>query len=480
MERKNAREAEVDKLEVEGMELVAANAAAYGLDPAKVTRDDYISIGLVTRGQKSQTALTSAQNAVMIQQQGMVDRERKLTSQAVAVQTSAGLSNDVRVALFTASEMFKQKPNEVESIKANTIAQLELKKSQMQNAYAQSVGAAGGNIADVDNSLVTGSIAQIDAAINLLRGDFQVQQMQTTLNQMSLGTTLNVIGSLPTASKQQLLVTNQIKINMPIMDNMVKTANANQFDPNAYVEVINNLDGLGAAAARQRTSVPVEKAYRLVYDLNNQAVGKPEYHEEAANSLTNTLFNSYMGTSTVRKDANSARGLPMLLADMAKNPKLVELAPAIEAAAAKEGTTVNEMFVNSVSGLFRESVYPSLSVEDPYVIPNLDIQYTNGKFSVALKEQEYRTQSKLERNVLPHSGRDLSNDKINVINQRLKTMQGVLNNAVLSYKNLGGNPDDFGAAMKYQLEVSSGISGARMKAPVEVSPPQDTLVTEQP
>jgi hypothetical protein len=59
-------------------------------------------------------------------------------------------------------------------------------------------------------------------------------------------------------------------------------------------------------------------------------------------------------------------------------------------------------------------------------------------------------------------------------------MQGVLNNAVLSYKNLGGNPDDFGAAMKYQLEVSSGISGARMKAPVEVSPPQDELVTEQP
>lgn len=477
LQRQDERAAAIDKYELQGRELLMADGAKYGIDPSKITREDAIAIAMVTQGQLQSAALDSAQNAVTIQNNGMVDRSRKLTSQTVAVQSSAERTASLRTNLSSLLIAIKQKPNEIEAIKAQGIAALELEKSQLTNILAQNITAAGGNIADVDQALLNGLVSQYDAGINLLRGDYQAKQLETTLDIMSKGTAINVIGKLDTPSQQNILVQNAIRLPLNIQSKMVGNVTKDStFNPASYVEVISNLPGLGAAAARQRTDISVDKSYRLVYDLANQSVNVPEYQSEAATTIVSTFLNSFNAPSGVRKDANSGMGLPVLMDQMARNPDLVKLRPALEEAAAKEELSVDEMFTRSVGTMFRESVYPSLSIEDRYVVPNLDIQYSGGKFSVTLKEQEYRKQSGLERNIAPHSGRDLSNDKIGIVNQRLMKIQQVLNSSVQAYKNIGGNPDDFGAAMKYQLDVSAGISQLKNTPVGPVAPLEtDTL-----
>lgn len=476
--RKDARQAKLEELELEGTSLLLAQGKNLGLDPSRITREDAIAIAMVHKGEKDSAALLSAQNAITIQGNTMADRDRKLKSQATATITSASQTADVRALLGSTVLAMKQRPNEIETIKSSVIADLELRKSQLLNTFSQNITAAGGNIADVDQATMNGVAAQIDATINVLRGDYQAKQMEVTLDMLSKGTTLNVLGQLPSESTQSLLVQNAIRLPIDLQQKMVENVGSSAtYNPSSYVEVIGNLQGLGAAGARQNTSVTVDKSYRLVYDLAHQSVNRPESHSEAAGSIVSSFMNSFNAGVKVRSDANSGKGLPVLMDQMARNPELVKLRPAIEEAAAKEGLTVDEMFTRSVSTMFRESVYPSLSIEDRYVVPNLDIQYSSGKFSVTLKEPEYRKQSGLERNIAPHSGRDLSLEKVNLINQRLKRVEQVLNSSALAYKNIGGNPDDLGAAMKYQLEVAAGISQAR-NTPVEpVAPAEpDTLL----
>ncbi len=457
-----ARQAKLDDLELTGRQLIAANAAKYGLDPSKVSADQAIGIAMVTAGQQQSAALESAQNAIIIQQNGMVDRDRKLRSQAGAVTHSSLITNNIRTGTATVLAAIRQNPNNAEQIKAAFIADMELQKGQIVNTLAKGVSDSGGNYADVDNSIATGLQNQYDAVIQLVRGDLNNAQMEKTLEALSLGTTLNAVAKLDSKLSQNLLISNAVRLPMDITAQAVKTT-VSTYNPATYAEVIGNLSGLGAAAARQQTNVPPEKAYSLVYDAAVLAKKNPELVNEAGESIVSTFLNSFNSTSKVRGDANSAKGLPVLLDKMSRDPDLKTLAPVIQKAAEAEGVTVDEMFTRSMSTMFRESIYPSLSIEDPYVVPNLDIQYQGGKFTVKLKEDAYRKAAKLERNVLPHSGRDLSADRISVINQRLMRVQQVLNSGVLSYQNIGGNPDDLGAALKYQLEVSAGISNLQVQ-----------------
>lgn len=457
MERAKAQASKLDELEMAGRSLLMAQGTKYGVDPAKITREQAISVAMVTNGQQQAASLEAAQLGVINARNTQIDRDRKLTSQATAVYQSATITAGIRQSLASFSAAIDQNPNTIEQAKAQFIADMELRKSQVVNELAASVQAAGGNVADIDQTVANGLVSQYNAAIELVRGDYNVQQMKSTLEAMSVGTTIDTIKQLDTPFQRQLLVENTTRMPNSLSNKTVSLTNG-MYNPAAYGEVIRNVSSLGAAAAANKTGVPTEKAYGIPYDGLLIATKNPDAKEEAASSLVNTFMNSYQGSSSVRSAANSSKGLPVLMDKIARNPELKSLAPDIQAAAEKEGTTVNQMFMDSTRTMFRESVYPSLSLGDPYVLPNLDIQYKGGKYTVKLKEDEYRKQSKLERNVLPHSGRDLSADKINIINERLATVQTLLNAQVLAYQNLGGNPDDLGEALKYQLEVAAGIS----------------------
>lgn len=451
----------LDELKLAGRELFAAKATTLGVSPDAIDDDTAIGLAMVYNGQKAATALEQAQNAVTIQNQGMIDRDRKLTSQAAVVQASSDLTANLRVTTMALSKGITANPNEAPQLKARAVMQLQQQKAQIQNQVAAAINAAGGNIADVDNTLLNGLVNQYDAVINTLNGTDEVKVLQNHLDTLSLGTTINAIDKLPTQTKQFLMVNSSMRSPVGFTDKQLQNLPASQYNPNQLAEVIANLGDLGAAGARQNTGVPVSRSYGLVTDAIRYAVDKVEARAEAAGMFVNTMMNSFNAGSSVRREANSANGLPVLLNDLSRNPKAVELGVEIEEAARAEGSSTEEMFTRSLTTMFRESVYPSLSITDPYVVPNLNIDFDGGKFKVTLNEDSYRTQSGLKRNVMPHSGRDLSDEQVSALNRRLRQVESVLNTSLLSYKNIGGNPADLGAALKYQLDVAAGITKAR-------------------
>ena len=86
------------------------------------------------------------------------------------------------------------------------------------------------------------------------------------------------------------------------------------------------------------------------------------------------------------------------------------------------------------------------------------VQYSGGKFTVRLKEQQYRTATNLSANPGYYSGIDASSTKINQINKNLTAVQQVLNDYVQSYtKTVGGNPDDVGLALQEVMKLSFNL-----------------------
>lgn len=456
--RQNTQLEELDKLARQGAELAAGGALGKTVDLSAVDKDTLIGLAMQANGRKAIVAQQQAELTMQTSQNNITDWNRKQKSQTQAAFFLNDVTTKVSGSLFATSEAMKQRPNEIEAIKTQSIADLERMKSQLTAELSRTITAGGGNIADVDNTAVQGAISQIDTSIKLIRGDYQVQNMESALKQMSLSTTFEVLPKLGDGLATQLMISNSLRV-----PNDFTAASARSLQgvaPTSTIdtsETIGNLKSLGAAAARANTSVTTDKAYRWVWDGMKAAEQSERYRADAGQMFVTTVMNSVNGNASVRKDANSANGLPVLINELAKKD-VSYLADDVEKAAQAEGYTTPQLFIESTSKMFRESVYPSLALSDPYVLTNLNIDYSNGKFNITLNRDAYRQASKLERNIMPHSGKDLSEEQMNVINQRLARMNTLLNSNLLAYKNLGGNPEDIGAAIQYQLQVAAGIS----------------------
>jgi len=450
------RQEQLNDLELKGAELAMADGAKLGVDPSKLSTDQKIGLAMMANGVAARTQQETANVALATSNMNLAQKERVLKSEGGANVFLGQKTVETKSLIFSTIESIRQNPSKAEAIKLQAISDLQMRKASAMQDAAATVSKYGGDISDVTSGQVASVQAQYDTAISLIRGDYNLDLMKNSFEQVATGTALEAVRAMPNEMARVILMQHVTKMPLEASVQVLKKTSTS-YNPDSQYEVIRNL-GLGVNTAIQNTGETPKKWMDTFVAAAPTVVQQEKLRPEYAQTLVSTLQESYSAPVNVRQQASSPDSLPSLVSNLARSNLKGELSQAVSDAAAKEGLTPAELWQKSATGVLREKIAPSLQFKDPAVMGNLDVLYSGGKFTVRLKEQQYRTATNLSANPGYYSGIDASTTKINQINKNLTAVQQVLNDYVQSYtKAVGGNPDDVGLALQEVMKLSFNL-----------------------
>lgn len=450
------RQEQLNDLELKGAELAMADGAKLGVDPAKLSRDQKIGLAMMANGVAARTQQETANVALATANMNLDQKERVLKSEGGANVFLGQKTVETKSLIFGTIEAIRQNPSKAEAIKLQAISDLQLRKSAALQDAASTVSKYGGDISDVTSGQVASVQAQYDTAIALIRGDYNLDLMKSSFEQLANGTAIEAVRTMPNEMARVVLMQHVTKMPLEASVQTLKKTGTS-YNPDSQYEVIRNL-GLGVNTALQNTGETPKRWMDTFVAAAPTAAQNESLRPDFAQTLVNTLQESFSAPVGVRQQASSPDSLPSLVSSLARSNLKGEFSQAVADQAAKEGLTPAELWQKSATGVLREKIAPSLQFKDPAVMGNLDVQYSGGKFTVRLKEQQYRTATNLSANPGYYSGIDASSTKINQINKNLTAVQQVLNDYVQSYtKTVGGNPDDVGLALQEVMKLTFNL-----------------------
>jgi hypothetical protein len=446
-------------LELQGQELLAADVARYGGDVSTISKDTMIGMALAYNGTQARTAARTQEVALTQSELNLSNDQRKLKSEA-GINTFLGNTvSSVQSKLVAATEAMKANPAKAEQIKLQFIADLSQQKTTAVTAAQKSILSLGGDPSDVSADRITGIQKMYDDTIALVRGDFATDVMTANLKQLSYGTTLEVLGAMPKGFATQLLMENTTRMPIQALGAVVKAGDPS-YSLNDTNEVVRRSVG-GIATAVQGTNVSHVPFYKLTASTVVKASTSTDdtLRGTSAEALLNTLSEPYQGPRKIRELSSRPDAVPALFEQLARSTQKGELLPELNAAAQAEGTTPLDVWIQSSTGVLRNTIAPSLLLEDPNVIGNLDLKYAGGKFTLRLNEPAYRKASNLSANPGYYSGIDQSMTKINRLNSNLRLTEKFLNDAAQSYsRTTGSSADDVGVALYEMMNLTFNLS----------------------
>ena len=184
------------------------------------------------------------------------------------------------------------------------------------------------------------------------------------------------------------------------------------------------------------------------------AARPPEIKMDAARALVNSLMETFTGSRRVQDIATSPEAIPSVMRTLA-NSKDPGIQNEIIQAAAEEGISPSELWVQSSTATIRSKIAPSLQLEDPNVVRALDVTYSGGKIQVRVNPEKYTALSGRVDNVGSYSGLSSAAQQDAGINRKLRGTEEFLNNTLRSYvKTTGASPDDVGEALRTAMELA--------------------------
>lgn len=456
-------QSQMNDFKIRGRELAMAGGAKLGLDPEKLTDEQLIALAMTYNGNKAWTDEATRNVALVQSQMNLKSSERTLRSESAANNFLANRTTSTQALLFSSIESIRQNPSKADDIKLATVSQLEMEKARVLADASASILSSGGDISDVKSGQVEAITKQYDVAIALIRGDYQVDLLKTKLDAVTFGTALPNLAAMD--SEMSKLVLTQAAVRMPfeVASHLLgKNGETNIYDPNSQYEVVRNL-GLGINTAVQNTNQPPRKWVDTFVASVPAMAQNPKTHKDFGSTVVNTLAESFQAPLNIRQQASSPDSLPNLMGQLARTKVTPEMSEAVVQAAASEGMTPAELWQKSTVGVLREKIGPSLLKGDPFIMRNVDMTYSGGKFNLKINEQKYRQEANLVPNVSYYSGmNDATKIKIDKINKDLGIFQQFLNDSVQSYtKTVGGNPDDVGLALEQVVQVTFGLQNIK-------------------
>jgi hypothetical protein len=457
LEKRNAEK--LADLEFEGRELLLADIQSYGGNPELITQDMAIGAAMTRRGVQARTADAIQQNSLTSGSMSITANKRKLASET-GINTFIGNSTGAVQSKFqAATAAMKADPSKAEQIKLQFIADLTQLKTTAQYNAAKTVQSLGGDPSDLNADRVTGVMKMYDDAIALMRGDFAVDVMKVNLDLLSYGTTLEVLPKMAKGFATQIYVENTVRMPVKALGAVLENTPVSYSTQDTQEVIRRAASGIGAAV--QGTSVNPSPLYRGMGSVLFRA-GKsedPVLRTTSAEALLNSLQETYQAPSKVRAVSSRPDAVPALFETLARSQANGELGQELVDAAAAEGSTPLDIWIQSSTGVLRNTIAPSLMLEDPNVMGNLDLKYSGGKFKLSLNEEGYRKAAGFSKNPGYYSGIDQSMTKINRMNSNLRSTEKFLNDAAQSYsKTTGSSADDVGLALYEVMNLTFNLT----------------------
>jgi hypothetical protein len=298
-----------------------------------------------------------------------------------------------------------------------------------------------------------------DDTIALIRGDFAIDVMKANMELLSYGVSLETLQRMDRGFATQIYLENTTRMPITALDAVVK-AGKSTYTVQDTNEVIRRSVG-GLASASVGTSVPHAPLYKGMGSAVYNA-GKSEdvvLRTSSAEALLNSLQETYQAPAKVRSLSSRPDAVPALFETLARSQAKGELGQELVDAAAAEGSTPLDIWIQSSTGVLRNTIAPSLMLEDPNVMGNLDLKYSGGKFKLTLNEEGYRKAAGFSKNPGYYSGIDQSMTKINRMNSNLRSTEKFLNDAAQSYsKTTGSSADDVGLALYEVMNLTFNLT----------------------
>jgi hypothetical protein len=457
LEKKNAEK--IQELEMEGRELLLADMQKYGGSVDSITSEMAIGTAMARRGVQARTADAIQQNSLTSGNMSIEASKRKLASE-VGINTFVGNSTSaVQTKLSAAVAAMKANPAQAEQIKVQFIADITQLKTLAQSEASKTVLSLGGDPSDVGADRVTGVTKMYDDTISLIRGDFAIDVMKANMELLSYGVSLETLQRMDRGFATQIYLENTTRMPITALDAVVK-AGKSTYTVQDTNEVIRRSVG-GLASASVGTSVPHAPLYKGMGSAVYNA-GKSEdvvLRTSSAEALLNSLQETYQAPAKVRSLSSRPDAVPALFETLARSQANGELGQELVDAAAAEGSTPLDIWIQSSTGVLRNTIAPSLMLEDPNVMGNLDLKYSGGKFKLTLNEEGYRKAAGFSKNPGYYSGIDQSMTKINRMNSNLRSTEKFLNDAAQSYsKTTGSSADDVGLALYEVMNLTFNLT----------------------
>lgn len=419
-------------------------------DPSMFSQEELFVLGQRISGRQDDVTRQTAEYALGTAQYNASVRERMISSQATFNNFAAQQESALRSFSLGVFRSMANNPNSKLQIQTDSVNNLRLQKTRIISELNKQLAASGGDLSDVRDRVIEVE-NQYQFMEDLITDKFGLNLKKEELERLGLDATLEYVGKAGQTGNEAAVKAALIQNNMrfPIQDlgKVVKgepvttisnevtaysikggawVANSYSLSPRQIGSVYKNLGATYGVLARTD-------------DEENQA--------SAAGMLVSQLSEAVFGKPSTVRTATSAEALPSLFGQLATTKPNPKAAQAIIAAAAEEGSTPEELWVESAASITRTQIAPELNRLSGQFRDNMDIQWTGSKFRV-LTKRDTRLGASGFGIAASGAGLDVAGKKL----------EKLYNDMVLSYANVtGASPEDVGPAMLARIQLELGL-----------------------
>lgn len=211
----------------------------------------------------------------------------------------------------------------------------------------------------------------------------------------------------------------------------------------AFLRGIDDTYKFGAASTAVQSPDPKasmrENTQTVIHALDQRLLDNDEKRARSAEAIYRSLVETNSPNPEIRRLANSNAGAIEIHRVLARDPKKAkQIGQDLADAAARNGSSLEELYINEINNLSRQSIIPSLGLSglrrqgDFKGSEVISVDIHNGRVRFKLSDARY-----VKSDAGPY-GRDDYNMGYNRRKSQLQKAEDDLNTILLSYKNVTG------------------------------------------
>ena len=424
--------------------------AGAGQDPSLFSQEELFVLGQKISGRQEEVQRQTAEYALGTAQYNASVRERMIASQATFNSFAAEQESALRSFSIGVFRNIENNPNSKLQIQTDSVNNLRLQRTRVISELNKRLASSGGDLSDVKERIVEVE-NQYQFMEDLITDKLGLGLKKEELERLSLDATLEYVARAGENGNEPAVKAALIQNNMrfPIQDlgKVVKGESVTTISNEATAYSVKG--GAWVSNSYSLTPRQIGAVYQNIGSTYGvlAATDDDDNHAGAANMLVSQLSEAVFSKPSTVRTATRAEALPTLFGKLATTKPNPKANQAIMQAAAEEGLTPEELWIESAASITRTQIAPELNRLDAQFKDRMSVEWTGSKFRVKTKRDTSLGASGF--------GIGARGAGVDVAGRKLEKL---FNDMVLSYANVtGASPEDVGPAMLARIQGELGL-----------------------